>query len=144
MTRENADRLTERSDTSFRRVPVGEVKKYTDRAVLVVISGRELWLPLAALEDDLPAVGQGGIIGVAEWLAEREDLPEADDDDEHEAAAPTITVFSCRRSTTTVLRRVRHSTFGMGGVVAVEGDKSVVRFDTGAQKTILSRFLEDV
>ena len=142
MTRENADRFDSIPETTYRPVPVGEVKRYTDKAVLLVIHGRELWLPLSAIEDNPPAVGQGGVIGVAEWLAEQEDLPEADEDDE--PAAPTVTMFSCRRSTTAVLRRVRHATCGMGGVVAVEGDKCVVRFDAGQQRTILSRFLEDV
>lgn len=126
----------------YRQVPVGAVLGKTDKAVHVQIAGAAVWVPLSVIDGYPPPVGRGGKMDVAEWFAEREDLPEVDVDEPDEGADP-ITVFACRRSTSATARRVKHTTFGLGAVVGVEGEKSVVRFDSGALRTILTRFLQD-
>lgn len=133
-----SQRTDEKQESSFRRVAC-EVVRQTDKAVLVQVDGEEYWLPLSQLDPskELPEPDTLGVIHVAEWLAKQEHLPEADPDTEDDAS---ITMFSCMRRPIVVTRRVRHSKFGDGDEVSVEGDKSIVQF-ADSRRTILTRFL---
>lgn len=118
-------------------VTIDEVVSKTDKAALVSIDGRELWIPLSVIGDYSPAVGEGATVPIAKWFAEREDLPESDDE-----PGEGVTVFQCRPKREAGIRRVRHNVFGGGTELSVAGDKSTVRFDEdGKTRTLLSRFL---
>jgi hypothetical protein len=88
----------------FINVAISEVLTKTDKAIRVVIGDREIWMPISVIDGYEPAVGEGTTIPVAKWFVEREDLPEADDED-----GDVITAFRFRRSRDIGIRRVRHN-----------------------------------
>lgn len=128
---------------TYTMVPVGEVLHFTDKAMKARVQGSEVWIPLSVIDGEPPEQGRGGVVLVADWYVKEADLPETDDPDE-DAEEERVVRPARRGSTTATLRRVRHTTFGVGAVVAVEGEKTTVQFDAGPQRTILTRFLEDV
>ena len=117
---------------------VAEVRARTDKAALCTIDGRDLWIPLSAVEGEL----EPGVVQVAAWLVKREDLPEHDEDDGPPLVDPTITVFRCRPRQDPGIGTVTSKAFGRGTLLRVEGDKSVVRFADGKTRTLASRYLE--
>ena len=136
-----------RPDITYTMVPVGEVLAYTEKAVKVRAQGSDTWVPLSVIDGEPPALGRGGVVLIADWFVHEAGLPETDDPDEDAEEERVVRSFASlarRGSTTATLRRVRHATFGMGAVVAVEGEKTTVQFDAGLQRTILTRFLEDI
>jgi hypothetical protein len=126
-------------EPEYRRVAC-EVVAQTDKAVLVQVAGVEHWLPLSQLdpEQDVPEIGNLGVVYVQEWVADDRGLPECTSEEDDELGPDIITR---KRPAVAVLRRVSHPKFGLGNLLSVAGDKSVVAFDDHVTRTILSRFI---
>jgi hypothetical protein len=117
-------------------VRVEAVTAKTDKAALCVIDGREIWIPLAAIEDK----AQPGAVGIAAWLVRKEDLLPHEGDDPP-LPDPTKDASTMRRPIG--IGRVSSRAFGPGTLIRVEGDKSVVYFDNDRKtRTLASRYLE--
>lgn len=124
--------------TSYVFVTLDEVLSKTDKAIRVSIAGREMWMPLSVIDGYPPPVGEGATMLIAQWFAEREDLPEAAEGAEPEG----VILFQCFPKREAGIRRVRHNVFGPGTELSVAGEKSTVRFDEdGKVRTLLARFL---
>jgi len=64
----------------------GTVKRMTHKAVLVALTSpkvKEIWIPSSQLKDtDCLAEGDEGYFVIPQWLAEKNDLLEDEEDDE--------------------------------------------------------------
>ena len=135
--------------TEFQFVTIDIVYSKTDKAAQVSIDGRDMWIPLSVVDGDVPVIGDGATVSIAKWFAEREDLPEAEEDAEPNvgglAAHAAVTMFTCRPKREAGIRHVSHKVFGVGTELSVAGDKSTMRFDEdGKTRTLLSKFLNGV
>lgn len=135
--------------TEFQFVTIDIVYNKTDKAAQVSIDGRDMWIPLSIVDGDVPVVGDGATVPIAKWFAEREDLPEAEEDADPNvgglAAHAAVTMFMCRPKRESGIRRVRHKVFGVGTELSVAADKSTVRFDDdGKSRTLLTKFLSQI
>lgn len=119
---------------------VDAVTARSHAARLCLIDGRDVWIPLSAVE--LGEV-EPGAVSIAAWLARKENLPEHEEADDPPLPDPTapVTMFSCSRGSRPI-GRVSSKAFGTGDLLRVEGDKSVVRFADGKVRTMGSRYLE--
>lgn len=57
-------------------VEVERVKLATDKALLCIIEGEEVWIPKSHIHDDSEVwgAGQAGTMIISEWLAEQKGL----------------------------------------------------------------------
>lgn len=56
-------------------IDVDEVKAVTDKAVLCLISGEEVWLPWSQIsESNIQEKGDSGWIVIPQWLADKKGL----------------------------------------------------------------------
>ena len=78
MVRANANQVLERAKE---RCKVSnwnefhcEVKRETEKALLVEIRGEEFWVPKSQVDDTYPEVGDVGTIGLTDWIAAAKNL----------------------------------------------------------------------
>jgi hypothetical protein len=127
--------------SEFVTVWVDAVSARTSKAALVVIDGHELWIPLAAVDGRI----EPGAVEIAAWLVRKEHLPPHEGEDPPLPDPSAITMFSCRPKRPTGIGRVKSRAFGAGTLIRIEGDKSVVHFDSEQKtRTLASRYLEPI
>ncbi len=53
-----------------------EVKKETEKALLCLIDGKELWIPKSQIDDDSEVFEEGhyGTLIITQWIAEQKEL----------------------------------------------------------------------
>jgi len=63
-------------EPSFVSIKDVEIVRETSRALLCRIEDREIWIPRSMVGEDseINATGERGVLSIAEWLAEKENL----------------------------------------------------------------------